>query len=134
MHLCTYLSFNGNCREAFEFYRDCLGGEITAMMTWAECPEGSEMPAEIRDTIMHGSIDIGGHTLMGTDNPPADPFQGVKGAHVMLGLDDVEKSESLFAELSKAGQVVMPLEKTFFASRFGMLVDRFGIPWMIHCE
>ncbi|HSH40810.1 MAG TPA: VOC family protein [Arenicellales bacterium] len=133
MQMHTYLNFDGNCREAMEFYRDHLGGEITAMMTWGEAPFADEVPPESRDRIMHACFQLGGHMLMGTDATSQHPYRGITGSSVVLEAPDAETAERLFQSLSDGGRVDMPMDETFWAHRFGMLVDRFGVPWMINC-
>ncbi|QTF93503.1 VOC family protein [Halomonas sp. BM-2019] len=136
MLLNAYLIFDGDCRSAFEFYRRCLGGEIVAMHTYGEAPAEEAMPAASHDKIMHARLEVDGQVLMGSDNPPECPvpYEGIKGIHLTLGVDTPEEAERLFSALADNGTVQMPLEETFWAKRFGMLVDRFGVAWMINCE
>jgi PhnB protein len=128
-----YLTFNGDCETAFRFYAQCLGGKITAMMTHAQTPAGDKVPPDWRDKIIHARLVVGDEVLMGSDAPP-DLYEGAKGMSVMLGIDDPAEAERVFHSLVEGGKVCVPIEKTFWALRFGMLVDRFGIPWMINCE
>ncbi|MDI5935707.1 VOC family protein [Halomonas kalidii] len=138
MLLNTYLIFNGDCRAAFEFYQRCLGGEIAALHPYSEAPEecAQDVPPEHRDKIMHARLVVDGQVLMGSDTTPAcpAPYAGIKGAHVSISVDTPEEAERIFPALADNGSVVMPLEETFWARRFGMLVDRFGVSWMINCE
>ncbi|MFY0989612.1 VOC family protein [Halomonas sp. C05BenzN] len=138
MQLSTYLIFDGNCRDAFAFYQRCFGAELEAMATYAEMPdsEGMEIPAEAHDLIMHARLRIGDQLLMASDNAPMCPvpYEGIKGASIAVGVDSVEEAERLFNALADNGTVQMPLEETFWAYRFGMLVDRFGVAWMINHE
>lgn len=134
MQLQAYFNFDGNCREAFEFYHQCLGGEITAMMTWREGPHADEATPEMLDSIMHASLDLGGgHVLMGSDSTPRYPYAGVTGASVTVSMDDPEEAERVFAALAEGGRITMPLDETFWAQRFGVATDRFGVPWMVNC-
>lgn len=128
----TSLSFPGTCKEAFETYARITGGKVTMVLTWAETPMKDNLPAEIGGTVAHARIEIGGVTIIGSD-PPADRYEKSHGMCVMLIVDNAEEAERVFAELSVGGEVNMPLEKTFFAERFGGLRDKFGIPWMIGC-
>ncbi len=133
MQMVPYLSFNGQCEEAFKFYEKVLGGKILAMMRFAGSPMAEQMPAAFQQKIMHARIALDGQTLMGSDAPP-ERYQGVKGSQISLMVDKPAEADRLFNALAEGGSVSMPMQKTFFAARFGMLVDRFGIPWMIHCE
>jgi len=135
MKFTIYLSFDGHCREAFEFYRSVLGGEITAMLRFADGPAEScgGLSADIGERIMHGCYEVAGFALMATDATPEHPYAGVTGAHVALHAELPEQAERWFAALSAGGQVQMPIGPTFWALRYGMFVDRFGIPWMINC-
>lgn len=132
MQLNPYLSFNGDCREAFQFYAATLGGEITALLSHGESPVASDTPPELRDRIMHAAMTVNGTVLMGGDAPPGH-YQRPEGICVALHIDDPAEAEQRFAALAAGGQMNMPLQETFWALRFGMLTDRFGIPWMINC-
>lgn len=136
MLLNAYLIFDGDCRAAFEFYRRCLGGEIVAMHTYGEAPAEEAMPAAVRDKIMHARLVVDGQVLMGSDNTPECPvpYEGIKGVSLTLGVDTPEEAERRFDALADNGTQRMPLQETFWAERFGMLVDRFGVAWMINCE
>jgi PhnB protein len=133
MQLTPYLTFNGDCEAAFKFYEKTLGGKIEAMMTHEGTPAAQHVPPEWRGKILHARMAIGGQTLMGSDAPPGR-YQPPKGFSVTLALDDTAEAERLFNALAENGTVEMPLQETFWAARFGMLADRFGIPWMINCE
>jgi len=133
MQLNAYLNFNGNCKEAFEFYEKCLGGKIIAMVTHADMPEGANAGPEWRDRIMHARLRSGDAVLMGSDAPP-EYFEEPKGFAVSVQVDDPAMAERVFEALAEGGVVRMPIQETSWAVRFAMLVDRFGIPWMINCE
>lgn len=132
MQLNTYLSFNGDCRQALEFYADKLGGKIIAMMTFAETPGCEDLP-ESKDKIMHGALELAGRVVMGTDATPLHPYDGVKGSHLVIDVNEIEQADRLFADLAEGGKIEMPIQETFFAKRYGIAVDRFGVPWMIIC-
>jgi PhnB protein len=134
MQLNAYLYFNGQCEEAFKFYEQLLGGKIEAMFPHAGTPAEQYVPPGWRDKIMHARLTVGGSVLMGSDAPPGHYHEASKGFSVNIGLQDPEEAERIFHALAENGKVNMPIEKTFWAERFGMLVDRFGIPWMINCE
>uniref|UniRef100_A0A832H671 VOC family protein n=1 Tax=Oscillatoriales cyanobacterium SpSt-402 TaxID=2282168 RepID=A0A832H671_9CYAN len=136
MQLSPYLMFNGQCKAAFKFYEQCLGGKITAMMTYGDSPDSSmtaQMPLEWHDKIMHAGLTIGNQELMGSDNPPGYTEEP-KGFSVSISLTDPVEAERIYNTLAENGKVQMPLQQTFWAYRFGMLVDQFGIPWMINCD
>jgi PhnB protein len=124
-----YLNFGGNCREAFDDYQHILGGELS-LLTMAEMPGGHPVPPDQAELIMHAALVHDGGLLMGADDPTGS-FDGVRGFHVNHQVADVEGAERVFAALADGGRITMPMGETFFASRFGMCVDRFGIPWMI---
>ena len=133
MQLHLYLTFNGDCEEALKFYEQCLGAKIEAMRTHAGTPAGEHVPAEWRDKILHASVVVGDQVLLASDAPPGS-YEKPKGFFVHLQLKNPEEAERIFKELATDGTIQMPMQKTFFALSFGMLVDRFGIPWMVHCE
>ena len=133
MQLNTYLVFNGQCEEAFKFYEQCLGGKIAAMFTHAGTPAAEHVPPEWLNKIMHVRLEAGDSTLMGSDAPP-DRYKPPQGFSVNIAVEKTEEAERIFHALAEGGNVGMPLQQTFWAARFGMLVDRFGIPWMVNCE
>jgi PhnB protein len=133
MQLDTYLVFNGQCEEAFRFYADVLGGNIEGMMTHEGSPLADEVPAEWGKKILHARMTAGNGVLMGCDCPP-DRYEAPRGFSVSIQVKDPKEAERLFDALAKNGKVEMPIQQTFWSPRFGMLVDRFGIPWMVNCE
>jgi PhnB protein len=133
MRLHPYLNFDGDCRAAFEFYARVLGGRIVAMSRFGDMPGCEHLGDASRERIMHARLEAHGHVLMGTDATPEYPYHGVVGAHVVLDVDDEDAAERLFAELAADGHVEMPLQPTFWARRYGIAVDRFGVPWMVNC-
>ncbi len=133
MQLNAYLLFNGNCEEAFKFYEQHLGGKIEAMVTHADTPAEAQTPPEWRDKILHARMVVGGTVLMASDAPPGRQ-QTPQGFSISLGTKDIAEAERLFQVLSQNGKVQMPLQQTFWAKRFAMLTDQFGIPWMINCD
>jgi PhnB protein len=132
MYLNPYLGFNGNCREAFQAYEKIFRGKILMMQTNGESPMADQMPPEVRDRVMHARLAVGDKLLMGGDNPGNDVK--VTGFCVMFGTDTPEEADRIFGELSQGGTIEMPIAETFWASRFGMCTDRFGIPWMVNCD
>jgi PhnB protein len=133
MNASTYLNFDGRCDEAFQFYEKCLGGKILFKMTYGDSPMADQMPAELKNAIMHMRMSVGDSVILGSDAPP-ERFQKPQGFNVTLNIESAEEAERVFSELSEGGAVGMPIQETFWALRFGMLVDRFDIPWMINCE
>jgi PhnB protein len=131
MQLGPYLTFNGQCETAFKFYENCLGGKIQGIFNWAGTPGAEMVPAEWRDKVMHATLVIGNFELMGTDAPP-DQYKKPQGFSIMLEPKDAAEAERIFNQLSEKGTVKVPLAETFWAERFGMVVDQFDIPWMIN--
>jgi len=131
MKMTPYLGFDGKCREAFEFYAGCLDGKIAMMMTYGGSPMADEMPPEVHDTIMHACLVADGALLMGGDAPPGR-HETPKGIMVALEIDDFARAERVFNALAGGGTISMPFEETFWVERFGMLIDRFGIPWAVN--
>jgi len=132
MHLNAYLNFDGDCRAAFEFYAQCLGGKIEMMLSHAEAPVEQPTPAAWRDKIMHARLVVGDQMLMGSDSPP-ELHQKAQGFAVSVIVDETKEAERVFKALSAGGTVRMDLQETFWALRFGMLTDRFCTPWMVNC-
>jgi PhnB protein len=133
MQLNPYLTFNGKCEAAFKFYEQCLRGKIEIMMTHGDSPMAQQVPSEWRNKIIHARLTVGDNALMGSDAPP-ERYEEMKGFSVSLSVDDPAEAERIFNALVANGTVRMPLQKTFWAVRFGMLVDQFGVPWMVNCE
>ena len=131
MQINPYLNFNGNCREAFDLYARVLGGKIEFVQTFGESPMGAETPPDKRDHIIHESLKIGDAWIMGSD-APTEHFQPAQGTQIAIHTDDAAQADRIFAGLADGGQVIMPIAETFWAERFGMLVDKFGIPWMVN--
>jgi PhnB protein len=132
MQIQAYLNFDGRCREAFTFYQQVLGGQLT-METHGESPMREQTPPQWHDRILHARLVVGDQELMGSDSPP-DRHATPQGFAVSLNLADLGEAERIFAALSAGGSVQMPLQETFWANRFGMCTDRFGVPWMVNCE
>ena len=128
MKLTTYVNFAGSCAEAFRYYEKHLGGTIGVVMTHGQAPDQSRVAPELKNAVLHARITIGGTELMGADIPSA---QAMRSAYLSLGVDSDAEAERIFAALSDGGEVFMPMQETFFATRFAQLRDRFGINWMI---
>lgn len=132
MKIVTYLNFDSNCKEAFEFYAEVLGGTLT-MQVVSESPAAEHMAPKFQNAVMHACLEVGDAVLMGSDTMNAE-FKKPQGFSVSLHCETPEQADRVFAALAQGAQVTMPLEQTFWALRFGMLEDRFGIPWMINCN
>ena len=133
MQVNPYLSFDGQCEAAFKLYERCFGGKIECMMTHDSRPGEYPVAAEWQKKILHATLRVGDQVLMGADAFP-DRYQKPQGFSVTLGLKDQAEAERIFKALAERGTVEMALQETFWAVRFGVLVDRFGIPWTINCE
>ena len=132
LQVTPYLSFKGDCETAFQSYAKCLGGEVGTLFRYGGSPMSHQTPADWQDKVMHGSITIGDLVLMGAD--VASGYEAPKGFSLSIQIKSTAEAERIFEDLRRDGTVVLPLEKTFWAERFGMVVDRFGIPWLINCE
>ena len=130
MQIQPYLSFEGRCDEAVEFYRSALGAEVQMLMRFKDTPDPSMATSASADKIAHVALRIGDSTVMASDGrcTGKPTFSGVT---MSLSMDDDADAERRFNALGQDGQVNMPLAKTFFASKFGMLTDKFGVSWMV---
>lgn len=133
----SYLNFNGNCEEAFHFYKSVFGGEFSYLSRFGEMPGGENVPDAAKDMIMHVSLPISKETmLMGSDT--SEEYGKITNfgdnISLYLGADTHEEVQSIFEKLSAGGTITMPLEKTFWSPLFGMLTDKFGINWMLSVE
>ena len=130
MKMHPYLNYGGNCKEAFEFYAEHLGGTIHAMLSQSQQPDTSHVPAGQENAIMYACMTLGGVTLAGNDVPP-EYFERMRSAYLSLILDSNEEAEQAYATLIEGGQILMKMDETFFAHRFAMVRDRFGTQWML---
>ena len=129
---CINLSFNGQCEAAFKFYERCLNGKITFMLTWGDSPMAKDAPPEWSSKIVNATLVVGNTRLQGSDSAPGS-YESPRGFVITLNPSEGD-AQRLFTELAEGGTVCMPLQQTFWAVRFGVLTDRFGIPWVINCE
>ncbi len=136
MTLSTYLNFDGNCREAFEYYRSVFGGEFMVMETFRNGPSDFPMPEDELDNVMHVSLPIGSSVLMGSDVPSTFGGNHKQGNNFSISISTTtrEESDDLFGKLSDGGSVSMEMQKMFWGSYFGACTDRFGINWQVNCE
>lgn len=128
MKMNTYVNFAGTCAEAFRFYEANLGGKIGMMMKHSQNPAPGGLGPDWKDAVLHARISLGGAELSGADVPNAQPMRS---AYLTLGVESDAEAERIFSALSEGGKVLMPVQETFFATRFGQVQDRFGINWMI---
>jgi PhnB protein len=133
MQLNAYLNFNGQCEAAFKFYEKAFGGKIVTMQTHGESPMAEAVSPDWRKKIVHARLEVGGAVLMGSDAPP-EHYRKPQGLYVSLSVAQPADAERIFKALAENGTVEMPIQKTFWSVRFGMVVDRFGTPWMVNCE
>lgn len=131
MRLQPYLFFEGRCEEASRFYENALGAKIETLMRFSDSPEPGLCPPEDGNKVMHMSLRIGETTVMASDGR-CEGTPGFQGFALSLNVAGEAEADRVFAALSKGGQVQMPLAKTFFSPRFGMVADQFGVSWMIH--
>jgi PhnB protein len=129
----TFLNFDGNCREAMEFYKTCFAAEVF-LLRYSEAPgDFPWVTEETKDKIMHSSLTKGSLTiLMGADTISSRPFQQGNNFSVTIHCESLQEIDALFTALGDNGEITMPLQETFWATRFGMLTDRFGIRWMLN--
>jgi PhnB protein len=133
VRLNTYLNYGGNCAEAFHFYEEHLGAKIGMTMKHGDMPDPSKVPPEMKDAVLHAQITIGDSMIMASD-VPTDRFKPMRSVYLALNASSDADAERLFKVLAEGGEVYMPLQETFFASRFAQLRDRFGTSWMIMHE
>ncbi len=135
MSLNTYLTFDGNCREAFEFYRSVFGGEFLAFSTFADGPPDMDVPEAQRNLVMHVSLPVGSSVLMGSDNSTHGPrLVAGNNFSISIEVESRQHCDEVFAKLSRGGTVTMPLEEMFWGDYFGAWTDKFGINWMVSYE
>ena len=133
MQLYPNLTFDGTCEAAFQYYEECLHGEIAFLMRYEDTPMDLQAPADWRMKVSHATFAHADFTFSGSDALPGR-YQKPQGFALQLNLSDASESERIFEALSKNGTVQLPLQETFWALRFGVLADQFGIPWVINCE
>ena len=133
MTINTYVHFNGNCEEALNFYAKALGMKIAFMLRYSEAPAGHDCGKELGAKIMHGRIVSGNNVIMASDCPP-DRYEKPAGFGISVNVETPAEADTYFSALSDKATIVMPIGETFWAQRFGMLVDKFGVSWMVNCE
>ena len=129
--LSSYLFFDGNCADAMRFYERTLGGKIEGMMTHAQAPDGAKSPPGNANRILHARLVLDGQVLMASDLMVGQPYDGMKNFSLSLIYPTAADAQRVFDALAKGGEARMPMQKTFWVEIFGMVVDRFGTPWMV---
>ena len=131
----AYLAFNGTCAEAMRFYEKALKGKLEVLMSGADSPMAAQIPKEFADRILHARLALpGGGMLYAGDAPANPPYEGIKGVTIALDYATVAEAEQVFAALAEGGQVSMAMQSAFWAKSWGMLVDKFGTPWIVNGE
>lgn len=133
-NLVPHISFNGNCEEAMNFYKEAFGGEIVFMMTYKGSPMEDKVADDYQAKIMHSSFEADGVVFMAADTMPGLPAPETSNIDLNINFDSKETQLSVFSKLSEGGKIKMPLQDTFWGSHFGMVKDSFGIGWMLSCE
>lgn len=133
MDFAPYLNFDGNCADAFRFYQGVFGGRIEMMQAFGDSPAAGDVPPDWRDKILHAALVVDGRWIMGSDAPPGT-YKPAEGLWVSISVDSAGEGRKLFDALADGGRVVMPYAGTFWSPGFGMVVDRFGTPWMINSQ
>ena len=126
-----YINFNGNCREAIEFYKDALGGEILYVQSYGDSPMKGMGPD---DAVMHCTLKVGDSHIMACDNPEGQSSGDSGKISLAIGSNDPTGADAMFDKIADGGNVTMPMQETFWAARFGMVTDKFGVNWMFNCD
>jgi len=132
MSISLHLDFNGQCREAFEYYAEHLGGTIGTMLQFKDSPASSTVADEWQDKIVHANIRIDGIELAGADLLP-EQYQKPRGFYILLGLNTEDRVKSIFEKLTVGGNIILSPQKTFWSQCYGIVVDQYGVPWKINC-
>ncbi|WP_248321728.1 MULTISPECIES: VOC family protein [unclassified Caballeronia] len=132
MQLDTYLFFHGDCADALALYQSAFGAEIQTLIRFRDTPDAANVPAEWHDKVMHALFSVGGTAIMVSDGQFGQPQREYQGFTLSIGADSPESGERAFNALSEGGTVLTPWQSTFFTAGFGMLKDRFGVPWLIN--
>jgi len=133
MQVNPYLSFQGDCEAALDLYARCFGAERATIFRYGGSPMAGDVPADWSDKVMHATLKIGDQVVMAADVTP-DRYEAPKGFSMSVHVDNAADAERIFDQLAEGGQALMPIAKTFWAERFGMVVDRFGVSWLINAE
>ncbi|MES2979599.1 MAG: VOC family protein [Pseudomonadota bacterium] len=136
MQIEPYLFFDGNCEEALDFYQDALGGQVRQLMRYGGSPmDTPELPAAWKSRVLHATLDVAGQRFMAADAMPGNSMEAYAGFSISVNIpQDRAKAEKIFHALSSDGTVTQPFGPTFWGALFGMVVDKFGVPWMVNCD
>ena len=129
-----YLNFDGNGTEALKFYCRALDGKILFQQSFGDSPMGGQTPTELKDRLMHATVQCEAGTFMASDGPPGHELKTGNNLNLSLQYDSAEKADKAFNALAEGGKVLMPLQETFWAARFGMLIDKYGFNWMVNVD
>ena len=131
----AYLAFDGNCADAMRFYERTLNARLEVLMSGAESPMAEHMPKEWAHRILHARLAWpDGGVLFAGDAPAGVPYAGINGVSITLNYDTIPEAQAIFAALADGGQVTMPMQPAFWAKAWGMLIDKFGTPWIVNGE
>ncbi len=133
MRVSAHLCFDGQCRAAFHFYQEVFGGRIASMLSYGESALAQQTPPHLRERIVHASLLLGEHELLGADVMPED-YRPPSGFFVLMSFPDAGQATRVFAALAQRGEIRLPFQPSFWSAGFGVVVDRFGTPWEIGCE
>ena len=133
MSLSTQFNFNGNCKEALHFYSATFGGGEVFLLTWGASPMAAQAPAGWADKILYGRVNIGDAELLGGDAAPGG-YLKPQGMSLHYDAKTIAEAQRVFAALAEGGSVTLPLQETFWSKAYGMVTDRFGVPWELNCE
>jgi len=136
MQIENYLFFGGSCEDALRFYEQALGGKVVDLHRYAGTPmDNADLPAAWKDKVMHATFEVEGARFMASDAMPGHPATTYTGFSMSINIPkDKDKAERIFNALAAGGTVTMPFSPTFWGAQFGMLMDRFGVPWMVNCD
>lgn len=130
----AYLTFNGNGTEALQFYCKALDGKILFQQSFGDSPMGAQTPNEFKNRLMHATFQCDAGSFMASDGPPGYEMKIGNNVSLSLHYDSVDKLEKAFNGLAEGGKVLMPVQETFWAHRFGMLTDKYGFNWMVNMD
>jgi PhnB protein len=133
MSVSVHLVFDGQCEKAFRFYEDCFGAKVITMLKWSESPAAAQAPPGCGDRILHATLKLGDSSVFGADAFPGK-YEKPQGFSVLFSIDNPKEAEQAFQKLADGGSVTMPLQKTFWAERYGAVTDKYGVPWEINCS
>lgn len=133
MDISPYLDFKGECEAAFRFYAQCFGGTLGPIFRYAGTPLADQVPADWQGKVMHASVTLGNQVVMGADAAP-DRYEAPKAFALSVQLTATDEAERIFGQLATRGKIHTPLARTFWAARFGVVMDQFGITWLINCD